>query len=75
MRVAVFEENERCEFEGCKRPARRIACGRYMGAVLGHPIPACYCDEHLNMAVEEGEPEIITECPNCKCLFGVKHHG
>lgn len=61
-----------CQYEGCDKPATRIACGRNgWNNSRGHPIPACYCDDHATHVADEMSPEYFHECPNCGCTSGV----
>lgn len=63
-----------CSYEGCLEPATRIAegCDEGWGERIqkGHPL-AVYCEAHANIVSREDGPEYVTECPNCKCYFGV----
>lgn len=50
----------------CSRRAVAIASGR--GSLSK---PACYCAEHAEIIENDGKPEYVAVCPNCKCSFGI----
>lgn len=61
-----------CEYDGCGKPATRIASGRK----ADQPNPAyhdvgLFCEDHGKMVAQEDSPEYLTTCPNCSCVFGV----
>ncbi len=66
----IVEITGTCQYENCNKPATTIACG-HCRANIGHPIPACYCDDHAAKVGNEGSPEYTVDCPNCGCRFGV----
>lgn len=60
----IAEIKGKCQFKNCEKEANCLACGRYHS-------PACYCEEHASIIIDEQAPEYIEHCPNCGCRFGV----
>lgn len=54
-----------CHHEGCTETAVTISSG--LSDVAGF-----YCQVHADATVEEGAPEYMVSCPNCRCEFGVR---
>lgn len=64
-----------CDESGCQEPPVALAIGRTLLGPAGINDPprvlGFYCKPHAEQEADRGQPEHITECPACGCLFGV----
>lgn len=70
----------KCKYgRGCEEEGVVLAIGRphYKESndldyeeVPGSPV-GLYCKTHARLVSDEGNPEYVVDCPNCKCRFGV----
>ena len=72
----ILEITGTCQYEGCDKPATKIATGQ-QAFTKDRPLApeqygiGCFCDEHTRVVCNFDYPEYHTQCPNCGCHFGV----
>lgn len=60
-----MSEQPDCEWLNCLEPATAKVYQRQTKKIL------FVCSEHAEIVIDQDNPEYWTECPNCKCQFGV----
>ncbi len=54
-----------CQYSHCQSPPAAIAYDREFHTIQ------FYCQEHVKLVLEKGNPEYVEGCPNCGCGFPV----